>query len=324
MMEDQVRTDFDRARRRAFRRDLLATVNRRPNDLLPFHEIRKRLSPDSESYRGMQTVPVRQIVGSMDRYHDFDRAFLPRSASTRGRWTNIDRAFYEEVRLPPVQLYKVGDIYFVKDGNHRVSVARERGVEFIDAEVIEGHVRVPLTSRMSTTELLLQAEYAEFLRRTNLDRLQPEHDIRPTALGRYDEIWAHILDHQEWLSSIWGRPASVEDAASDWYVYNYMPIMQLVRDRGVLDEFPNLTEADIYLWVMRHRDALEQDGHDLDPIESAEDYADVMTQPLGVGDRVLGMLGADSPRSPDAGAESSRQQRRRRLRRWPRPRLRRT
>ena len=146
MMEDQVRDDFERARQKAAIHDLLAAVNRRPNDLVPFHEIRKRLSPEGESYRGLQTVPIDQIVGSMDRFEDFDRTFLPRKKNTRGRWTNVDRAFYHDVRLPPIQLYKVGDIYFVKDGNHRVSVARERGVEFIDAEVIEGHVRVPLTS----------------------------------------------------------------------------------------------------------------------------------------------------------------------------------
>ncbi len=123
-----------------------------------------------ESYRGSGIVPVNQIVGSVDRFRDFDRAFLPRQRHTAGRWKNIDRAYYQDVRLPPIQLYKVGDVYFVKDGNHRVSVARERGVEFIDAEVIEGHIRVPLYASMSPAELLLQVEYAEFLRRTDLDR----------------------------------------------------------------------------------------------------------------------------------------------------------
>jgi len=319
MMEDQVRGDFERARQKAVIHDLLAAVNRQTNDLLPFHEIRKRLSPEGESYRGVQTVPIRQIIGSMDRFEDFDRTFLPRKKNTRSRWTNVDRAFYEDVRLPPIQLYKVGDIYFVKDGNHRVSVARERGVEFIDAEVIEGHVRVPLSSSMSPTELLMQAEYAEFLRRTDLDVLQPEHDIRPTALGRYDVIWSHIVAHQEWLSSIWDRPATVAEAVNDWYTYIYMPIVQVVRDRGVLDEFNHLTEADIYLWVMHHREALEErEGHDVSPVESAEDYAELMTQPLNVGERMLEFLGVESPRSPDAEEEVKR--RRRRLRRWPRPR----
>ena len=247
MIEDQTRADFERARNKALMHDFVAALSGRGNDLMPFHEFRKRLSPEGESYRGMQEVPIDKIVGSMDRFADFDRTFLPRKKATRGRWQNIDRAYYQDVRLPPIQLYKVGDIYFVKDGNHRVSVARERGVEFIDAEVIEGHVRVPLSPQMSPTELLLQAEYAEFLRRTNLDRLQPDHDIRPTQLGRYDEIWGHIEGHRRWLSSIWHREATVDEAVNDWYTYIYMPIVQVVRDRHVLDEFPRLTEADIYL-----------------------------------------------------------------------------
>jgi hypothetical protein len=321
MIDDQIRNDFERARQKAFVHDLLAAVSRRENDLIPFHELRQRLSPEGESYRGMQTVPIDQIVGSMDRYLDFDREFLPRKKNTAGRWKNVDRAFYEDVRLPPIQLYKVGDIYFVKDGNHRVSVARERGVEFIDAEVIEGHVRVPLSSRMSPTELLMQAEYAEFLRRTNLDRLQPDHDIRPTALGRYDEIIEHIEGHRWWLSQIWHREATMDEAVNDWYTWIYLPIVQVVRDRGVLEEFQRLTEADIYLWVMRHRHSLgEREGHDVGPVESAEDYAEIMTKPLALGDRVFSLLGNDSIREPDAEAETRR--RRRRLRRWPRPRAR--
>lgn len=317
-MEDRVRQDFERARQRAFLNDIRSTFGGRNNDLLPFHEIRQRLNPEGESYRGMQTVPVSQIVGSMDRFRDFDRTFLPRKKSTQGRWTRIDRAYYEDVRLPPIQLYKVGDIYFVKDGNHRVSVARDRGVEFIDAEVIEGHVRVPLHSSMSPQELLLQAEYAEFLRHTDLDILEPEHDIRPTALGRYDEIWGHIQAHRDWLSAIWHREARVDEAVKDWYEYIYMPIVRIVRDRGVLDAFPRLTEADIYLWVMKHRSVLgEEAGHDIGPVESAEDYAEIMTGDRGVGDVISSVLGRTS-RTPDAAAEQRR--RRRRLRRWPRPR----
>jgi hypothetical protein len=261
-------------------------------------------------------VPVSQIVGSMDRFRDFDRAFLPRKKTTQSRWTRIDRAYYQDIRLPPIQLYKVGDIYFVKDGNHRVSVARERGVEFIDAEVIEGHVRVPLDSSMSPQELLLQAEYAEFLRRTDLDILEPDHDIRPTALGRYDVIWGHIEGHRAWLSAIWHRQATVSEAVKDWYAYIYLPIVRIVRDRGVLDAFPRLTEADIYLWVMKHRSVLgEEAGHDVGPIESAEAYAEIMTADPTVGERISSVLGRTT-RDPDAEVEQRRQ--RRRLRRWPR------
>jgi len=278
--EENVRHDFERARQRAFLHDLVAVFARRPNDLIPYHEVRRRVSPEGESYRGHQTVRIDQIVGSMDRFDDFDRAFFPRKRFTAGRWQNVDRAYYQDIRLPPIQLYKVGDVYFVKDGNHRVSVAREKGQEFIDAEVIEGHIRVPFYPTMAPDELLLQAEYAEFLRRTDLDKLRPDHDVRPTALGRYDEIWEHIEGHRHWLEAIRHQPVSVHEAVEDWYEYIYQPIVTVARERGITEKFPNRTEADIYLWVVRHRWELERQlGHDVGPAASAVDYAEHVRSP---------------------------------------------
>lgn len=322
MFREQSDSDFDRARNKQVVNELLNTIRRRENDLVPLHEITRRLRPEGESYKGMQEVTVNQIVGSMDRWRDFDRAFLPTHNNTRGRWRRIDEAYYGDILLPPIQLYKVGDIYFVKDGNHRVSVARERGVEFIDAEVIEAHVRVPLSPEMSTQELLMQAEYAEFLRRTDLDTLQPDHDIRPTQLGRYDVIWTHIVGHQEWLSYIWGRQATIHETVNDWYEYTYMPIVEVVRERNVLDQFPRLTEADIYLWVTRNRRMLEeQTGKDIGPVASAQNYADLMTTPKGFWERLSSLfVGRDSSRSPDPEEEGVR--RRYRFRRWLKPRAR--
>lgn len=320
MYRNAANSDFDRARNKQIVNEWISTLQRRENHLVPLHEITRRLRPEGEFYRGMQEVPISQIVGSMDRWRDFDRAFLPTHRHIKNRWRRVDEAYYEDIYLPAIQLYKVGDIYFVKDGNHRVSVARERGVEFIDAEVIEAHVRVPLSPEMSTQELLMQAEYAEFLRLTDLDILQPEHDIRPTQLGRYDVIWAHITGHQEWLSYLWGRQATVHETVNDWYEYTYMPIVQVVRERHVLDQFPRLTEADIYLWVMRNRRMLEeQTGEDIGPVASAERYADFMTEPKGFWERLSSLfVGSDSTRSPDPEEETAR--RRTRFKRWIRPR----
>lgn len=319
MIDEQTQHDFERARNKSLLNDLSALLSGRDNRLVAFHDVRRRVVPEGESYRGFQEIPVANIIGSMDRYQDFDRAFLPRRKYTRSRWKNIDRAYYQDVRLPPIQLYKVGDIYFVKDGNHRVSVAKERGVEFIDAEVIEGHVRVPMSSRMSTQELLMQAEYAEFLRLTNLDRIEPDHDIRPTRLGRYDVIWSHIQGHREWLSAIWHREASVDEAVRDWYHYIYMPIIHVVRDRDVMREFPRLTEADIYLWVMQNRHLIQQEtGVYPGPVETAEAYADLMKEPLSIGERLRSIVARDdNVRSPDPSEE--RERRRRPWRRWLKP-----
>jgi hypothetical protein len=272
MVEEQVKSDFERARQKAFINELLSFFNRRSNELMSYHDVHKRFKPEGESYRGMQEVPVRQVIGSFDRFRDFDRAFLPRQAHSEGRWKNVDRAYHRDIRLPPVQLYKVGDVYFVKDGNHRVSVARERGVEFIDAEVIESHVRVPLDASMSPFQVLMQVEYAEFLRLTNLDRLRPDHDIRPSALGRYDEMWDHILVRQVELGELKGRDVPIEEAVEDWFDHIYSPIVRIARERGVLRRFPDRTEADIYIWTMAHRDDLMgRDNHSIGPEEAVSD-----------------------------------------------------
>jgi hypothetical protein len=292
--EAEVRQDFERARHRAFLDDVRAVIARRSRNLIPYHEVRQRVSPDAESYRGLQTVQLSQIVGSMDRFQDFNRAFFPRQRFTAGRWQNVDRAYYQDVYLPPIQLYKVGDVYFVKDGNHRVSVARERGQEYIDAEVIEGHIRAPFYAEMEPNEMLLQAEYAEFLRRTDLDRLEPDHDIRPSALGRYDEIWEHIQGHRNWLAAIRHEPVSDREAVADWYEYIYCPIIEVARAQGLSDRFPNQTEADVYLWVMRHRWEIERDlGHDVGPVSAAEDFAETAHPPTPVNrvaDALRGLL----------------------------------
>lgn len=131
MADDQVRADYERARRKAFLHDVVSFFRRQPNTLISYADVRDRVTMEGESYRGMQEVPVDRIVGSVDRFRDFDRSFLPKRKNTANRWKSIDRAYHQDVVLPPIQLYKVGDIYFVKDGNHRVSVAREHGVNFL-------------------------------------------------------------------------------------------------------------------------------------------------------------------------------------------------
>lgn len=278
MRDDLVRADYDRAHRRAFLRSVRSLILRQPNSLVAYRDLRDRVKVEREVYRGFQEVPVEQIIGSVDRFQDFDRAFFPVQRHTASRWKSIDHAYHADVRLPPIQLYKVGDIYFVKDGNHRVSVAREHGVAFIDAEVIEAHIRAPLNSSMSPTQLLHQIEYAEFLRQTNLDRTRPEHDIRPTSLGRFDELLHMIEDHREQLTRESGREPSLEDAAARWYDGLYLPVVTVAQDRNLLRDFPGRTEADIFLWVMANRDRIEDqfgEGSADDPDRAARAYRSI-------------------------------------------------
>jgi hypothetical protein len=142
-IEEQVDKDFERACRRAFLRRVIARLRNEGGSgrLFSFEEARKSLGAYGKVYLGMRVVPVEKIVGSVGRHRDFDRSFLPVRASAGERWKRVDRAFYRAVDLSPVSLYRIGDTYFVQDGNNRVCVARHQGVEMIDAEVVELRAR---------------------------------------------------------------------------------------------------------------------------------------------------------------------------------------
>jgi hypothetical protein len=155
-VEEQLDKDFHRALLKAslhrwkdrLRKDL---VNER---LLSFDEAKSALAQWNQVYRGMRVVEVEKITGSVGRYKDFDESFLPNKKSMRQRWSHVDRAYHQGVELPAVSLYKIGDAYFVRDGNHRVSVARFHGVAAIDAEVVEirGQMRKDATHRPARTK----------------------------------------------------------------------------------------------------------------------------------------------------------------------------
>ena len=136
-VEAQAEMDFDRARRRAFFGRLAARLRRECSRLLAFDEVGEGHLAHNRRRLGLRDVEVSKIVGSVGRPEAFDRSFMPASATLAERWKRVDRAFHRGLDLPAVRLYKMGDSYFVEDGNHRVSVARYQGVETMEADVIE-------------------------------------------------------------------------------------------------------------------------------------------------------------------------------------------
>jgi hypothetical protein len=284
----QAERDFNEARWRAFLNDIAAFLRRRPNELLSFDAVRFALPIYGQSYRGVQEVPVEKIVGTTsNRYVDFDRAFLPAQTYTKSRWKTIDELRLRDRYLPPIQLYKVGDLYFVRDGHHRVSVARQVGQTYIDAEVIEMHTREPLTKnmrRLDPTRLEALGEYASFLEKTQLDKLRPDVNIEFSQPGGYRRLLEHIVVHQYLLGLDYRRDVSWEEAVTDWYDYVYMPIVHIVRERSALSEFPGRTEADLYLWVTDHHWTLNLQ-------ESQDHHHDV-----GFEEAALDMVRKRSPR----------------------------
>ena len=139
-LNEQVEWNFSRALRKARLRRLMLRLRGKPTacGISPsFEEVRGTLRAYNRVRRGMRVVDLEKIVGSVGRSRDFDRCFMPLRAAAGERWKRVDLAFRNGLDLPPVVLYKIGDDYYVHDGNHRVSVARFEGVEMIDAEVTE-------------------------------------------------------------------------------------------------------------------------------------------------------------------------------------------
>ena len=266
--------DYGRVRRRAWWRDVVARLAGRQNQLLSYEAVRRSLKLGGPIYRGVKTVPVAQIVGSVDRYRDFDDVFLPKQSSTANRWKSIARAFYSDVGLPPVRLYKVGDAYFVMDGHHRVSVAREQGIDFIDAEVQEVVSRVPVSANLRSEDLKILHEYRRFLERTRLDEIRPGQHIRFTVAGGYQQIVEHIAMHRYYMQVEQQREVGDAEAVADWYDHVYRPVVEVIRANNVLDDFPDRTEADLYLWIVEHLYFLREVEKDTSIEKAAEDYAD--------------------------------------------------
>jgi len=271
---EQSERDFSRARRRAFLRRIGAYLRRDPgsNQLLSFEEVKDALGAVSQVYLGMREVPVSKIVGSVGRHRDFDRAFLPSKPDLGTRWRRIDEIMHSAEELPPVSLYKIGDAYFVQDGNHRVSVARQQGVEMIDAEVIELRTRVPVDSELTARDLLHKVEHRHLLERLPIDRVLPEIKVAFSDVADYRRLATYIEAHGFRLSQLWKRYVSPEEVLRDWYEYSYRPIAEMIREERILDAFPDRTELDLYLWIVYHRErlALETRDEKISP-EAAKD-----------------------------------------------------
>jgi hypothetical protein len=235
--------------------DVLASLRNMPVDLLPFEEVRKKLHLGGQTYRGLQDVHLEQIVGSVARYHDFSRAFMPRRDALRQRW---QRARKLQGKLKPIDLYQVGDVYFVVDGNHRVSVARQAKAPTIQAHVWEYATRVPVESNDNLNDILTRHEYLEFLEQSRLDVNRPQQRIVFTVPGRYRQLGEEISRHRHWLDGQHVYSVSFEEAAADWFDRVYVPMVKVIKEKKMLAEFPGRTEADMVAYILRYRDELRR------------------------------------------------------------------
>jgi hypothetical protein len=267
---------WKQARRAAFIQDIVATLRQHPESLLSFDQISQKLNlADTHYLDDLQEIPLDHIVGSVGRYTDFTRAFLPRQAHLQERWQKIEKLLESGRSLPPIELYQVGEAYFVRDGNHRVSVARQRGFTHVQAHVWKYDTPIPLQPDSDVDELLCQVAHEAFLERTHLDQLCPELKIAFTQPGGYEDLVHEIETYQQILSEIDQREIPLDEAVVLWSELRYIPVVQIIRERRALAEFPSRTEADLYLWLGRNRQALAtRYEHQVLMQEAADDLAE--------------------------------------------------
>ncbi len=254
--------EWRQARRSAFVQDVLATFARRPADLMCFEDVQKKLQLGPLHCLDPQEVPLDQIVGSVGRYVDFNRAFFPRQDRLQERWQQIEDLLAAGRELPPIELYKVGQVYFVRDGNHRVSVARQRGKSTLKACIWEYETDIPLEPDSDVDDLLCRTAHVAFLERTQIEDLCPGAQIRLTQPGGYEDLLLEIQAYQQIFSEIDKREIAGDEAATLWYEIRYVPIVEVIRQCRVLQHFPGRTETDLYLWLCRNlRELQETYGH---------------------------------------------------------------
>lgn len=278
MLNEPMRTavqDFHEARRRAALEDLLARLTGKSTALLSYEDVYRKLRATGSANRGMREIPLAAIVGTVGRYTDFTRTFLPRAAISPARWAGVMVA-NGVAGLPPIEVYQIGEAYFVRDGHHRVSVARQVGATHIEAEVIEVRTRVPLSPSVRPEELIIKAEQAEFLEKTGLGDCCPTADFSVSETGQYARLESHIEAHRYVMEAETGRELSFGEAAQRWHDDIYLPVVQTIREQGLLREFaePGRTETDLYIWLVKHRLELQRAvGWAISPEAAAADLA---------------------------------------------------
>ncbi len=192
--------------------------------------------------RGVGSVPLDQIVGSVRRYHDFDNKFRLKQHLPRERIDRIRKAMESGKPLPPVDLYQIKDEYFILDGNHRVAAAKEFGLKDIRARIVE------CIPQKKTWENILYNEQTYFFEETALP-----HSMKITEVGQYPRLLKQIVAHGDFLKKETGRSFSLEQAALDWYNTIYSPLASIIERGRFLTFFPTRTVADFYVYISFHQ-----------------------------------------------------------------------
>ena len=270
--ETQSEEDFSRARNKALFNEIQHLLTPEEASLISLNDVKQLLKPKAETYQGMKVIPIDKIVGSEGRYKDFDNHFFPKSNFLKQRWEHVDEAAINDIILPPIKVYEISGVYFVRDGNHRVSVAKARGTEFIDAEVVSLQSEIKLKDPNNLADIIRQIvnyEKRVFYAETGFGDITDYWCLDFTTPGRYDVIYNHILTHKYYINQKKEEEVTMEEAILSWFNTVYLPLVTSVRKKHILHNFPKRTLADMYVWIVRYWDELKQKFGDEVPIEAA-------------------------------------------------------
>jgi hypothetical protein len=245
--------DFSRARRARLLSDIARRLRREPDDvalILPFEEVMEALGRTGQVERGLQVVQLDDVVGTVDRAADFDRGFRPTSQRLRSRWERIAAAQRRGEAMPPVSLFKVGDLYFVRDGHHRVSVAKSQGRKDIDAYVTEVSTRIPLDSDLRVSELPLKDHERLFRERVPLsapqrERISLSDEWEFGWLAEMVEAWGFRMTQER------GHFADRREVAQRWFTDEFSPVVEMLAEGELIAD--DETEAEAYMRLAGQR-----------------------------------------------------------------------
>jgi len=271
--------DFRDARRRGALENIWSTLTGSAKHLIHFQQVEEQLQYEQSAKLGLVDIPLDAIVGSVSRPSDFTRKFFPRDAVDPGRWLRVKRVMDQAIR--PIEVYQIDQTYFVLDGNHRVSVARQRGMSTIQAYVTKIESSVPLTPEDDYEDLIIKNQQVRFRKETGLDTLRPDLEFATSIPGVYRQLREQISSHQLNPELPLRALPTLEEAAKSWVEEVYLPVLQTVSQSGLLRDFPDRTPTDLYIWLTSYQKELsEKYGWEIKPAAAVDSLAAAYSERL--------------------------------------------
>ena len=248
--------DWRNARRKVLYQEVICLIKRCSVDLLSFEDVRSGLHLHQKLSLGLQEIRLDHIRGSVGRFDDFTSAYMPRKDHMRERWQGVDQAMMQG-KTPPIEVYQVGENYFVVDGNHRVSVARQHGHATIEAYVSEFQSPFKPSADAGIDEMLIKSEQAAFLEKSGEANVKKAGSMVFTCAGCYEDVSSQVEIYRQQKQALDETPYSFEQAFPEWCEEVYSPAIEAIRENDLAAQFPERTEADLFIWSWQNNKAIE-------------------------------------------------------------------